>query len=190
MKTVTETTRRLTRQSRWLRLSGLLMIVLAFGIFLFVTRQQEELISQQQELVTQKDSQVSVIKVRKNELEKAQRRKRDLELIAREYMGVRNRHQADSLAKFYADTLRAYYINLRDVPKAKVTIEEKRYWKKFPEDVFRVVEPIQAVADTANLKVYINGQQCRDGKACRDEYIVLDFGADLKIKSVTAYFKQ
>jgi hypothetical protein len=107
--------------------------------------------------------------------------------IVKELFRLRNEHKADSAELFFADTVKVYMKYLRNVPKRKITLSDKQFWKAHPRNKFEITEPLRLINGTGNAKVIVVGKEYLDGKSFQYERIEIVFNQHRKIFSYRGF---
>jgi len=94
---------------------------------------------------------------------------------------LRNEHKADSVEKYYADTVAVYMKFLRNVPKKKITRVDKEFWKAHPNNKFEITAPVKITDEKDFVKAIIFGNEYLDGKSFVRERIEIRFNRKKKI---------
>ena len=103
--------------------------------------------------------------------------------IITELFRLRNEHKADSLEKFYADTVLVYMKYLRNIPRKEITRSDKQFWKRHPKNKFVMTRPVEIRVESGITRAIVIGKEYPDGGSYGYERIEIKFDRNKKINS-------
>lgn len=107
--------------------------------------------------------------------------------IVKDLFRLRNEHKADSAELYFADTVQVFMKYMRNVPKAKVTLSDKQFWKAHPKNRFEMTSPPSLQVKNGFPIVTVIGKEYLDGKTFKLEKIEIKFNAQQKIISYRGF---
>ena len=107
--------------------------------------------------------------------------------IVQELFRFRNEHKADSAELLYADTVLVYMKSMRNIPRTKITILDRQFWKAHPRNRFDITAPVQVSVVKGVTTAVIFGNEFLDGTASKKERIEIRFDRNRKINYFRAY---
>jgi hypothetical protein len=113
------------------------------------------------------------------------------EKIEEEILKYYNRKKYDesSINSMFTDTLERYYL-MNNVSKQDAINEDKKYWKKFPNENIQLDSNIITKIDLATgiYTAIARGRYCRDSIKCSDQITIFKFNESFKIFYVRGYY--
>lgn len=171
-----------------LRILGLGLIILAFVLFIYFTRKQEQNIQIQRNEIFEKDAAIIEKDSAIKEIAVVRTRQDELASVVKEYVRLRNEHDVNALDRLYAERLDYYFKNLRNCPKSEVKQADATYWSRFPKESFTIDnEPEIAINSDGTARAIVNGRNCREVGRCSDVLVEILFDKENKIKAVRAF---
>jgi hypothetical protein len=107
--------------------------------------------------------------------------------IVQDLFRLRNEHKADSAEQYFSDTVQVYMKYLRNIPRKKITQNDKSFWKAHPKNKFEITAPVQ-IARAAGITIAtIIGKEYLDGSTFQLEKIEIKFDRNKKIFSYRGF---
>jgi hypothetical protein len=179
-----ENINKMTNRASRLRIVGLSLLLLSFAAFIFFSTKQHKEIEKRDIIISNNDSTLLYI----NDSIKESKYLRDsLASLVAEVLRLRNEYKADSIEKYYSDTLVEYFKYYKNISRQGVTKSDKKYWKQFGRDKFLLTEPVQVFLDSIPIKAIAIGKQFQDGVNYQNLRIEIKFDTANKINSVRGY---
>lgn len=179
--TTSSTTDKLNKYSSILRILGLLLVIISFVIFIYNSKEQEDMIQVKNTEISKRDSVLDNFGIQMN-------RRDSLNTIIENYLKYREAHDAESLDELYSDTLIMYFKYLRNCSKELVKKSDADYWNKYSKDSFHLKSEPEFIITGDSAKAIVQGLQCKTDKDCIDQIVEIKFNSNNKINSVRAYY--
>jgi hypothetical protein len=180
--------RKISTGASKLRIIGLVLVLVAFSLFIYFTRKQEKSIETQANVIANNETIINQKNAELKTVTVTQTRHDQLESIVNEYFQLRAKHDVDGLDNLYADHLDSYFKNLKNCSKEQVRQADRLYWQNFPKETFAPKgEPQITINQDGTAKATVNGRNCREANSCVDELVQITFDSGNKITSVKGF---
>ena len=167
-------TDKLNKYSSILRILGLLLVIVSFVIFIYNSKEQEIKIQESNLIIAQ--------------IEDKKSRKDTLAAIVKTFLSYRESHSVDKIDELYADTVLAYFKNLKNFSIEDIKREDKKFWTNFKNDSFHLKSEPDFIITGDSAKAMVKGFQCKTEKDSVDQIVEIKFNTNNKINSVRAYY--